>query len=295
MMQIHSALRRCHAQPLQTMALTIGIALVSGQACTPSQGSADSPDLNVSSAAVETSLHDPWASVLATYMDDAGLVDYAGLQTEGRDELQLFIDSIADFDVGSLETDAEKIAFWINAYNAMTVWQVVERYPLESVRDVGALFGLVGGFFKQEMRIAGEDRSLDDIEHGILRAEYPDARIHWTLVCAAFGCPRLVNRPYLPSDLDSVLTAQAYEFLAQPRALQIDHESEAVYLSRYFDWYAGDFEAETDTVIDYVLQYAPEDAATWIRDHRDSLQIRFVDYDWTLNDQAKGPRRPPTI
>jgi hypothetical protein len=235
-------------------------------------------------------LYQPWGRILAAYVDDEGLVDYAGLSTRGRADLEEFMQGLAAVDPGGMPNEAAQIAFWINAYNATVLWQVVEAYPLESVRDVGALWGLVGGFFKQENVIAGEARSLDDIEHGILRSNYADARIHWALVCGAFGCPRLLRRPYLAADLDSVLTAQAFEFVAQDRGLRLDRNGNTLHLSRYFDWYAEDFEAESDSVTDYLLRYVEDDVADYLRRNRDAITIQFMDYDWTLNDQARGPR-----
>jgi hypothetical protein len=235
-------------------------------------------------------LYQPWGRVLAAYVDDEGLVDYEGLSARGRADLEEFMRGLAAAAPGGMPSEAAQIAFWINAYNATVLWQVVEAYPLESVRDVGALWGLVGGFFKKENLIAGENRSLDDIEHGILRAHYADARIHWALVCGAFGCPRLLRRPYLASDLDSVLTAQAFEFVREDRGLRLDREESTLHLSSYFDWYGEDFEAESGSVIDYLLRYADDDVATYLRNNRDSLTIQFMDYDWTLNDQPKGPR-----
>jgi len=235
-------------------------------------------------------LYQPWERVLAAYVDDEGLVDYGGLSTEGRVDLEEFMQSLAAADPAGMGDEAAQIAFWINAYNATVLWQVVEAYPLESVRDIGALWGFVGGFFKRENSIAGENRSLDDIEHGILRHDYADARIHWALVCGAFGCPRLLRRPYMAADLDSVLTARAIEFVAEDRGLSVDRDEDVLHLSRYFDWYAADFESESGSVIDYLLRYATADVAAYLRGNRDSLTIQFMDYDWTLNDQARGPR-----
>ncbi len=234
-------------------------------------------------------LYAPWARVLETYVDEEGLVDYAGLARTGRADLEAFMSVIAATDPSTF-SEPEQIAFWINAYNATTVYQVVERYPLESVRDVGSLFGLVGGFFKQPYPIAGQERTLDNVEHDILRPAYDDARIHWTLVCAAFGCPRLLRRPYVGADLDPLLTELSFEFMANERAIQIDEDTGTLHLSSYFDWYGGDFEAEAGDIVDYVLQYAPTEKAAWIRANRDRLRVRFLDYDWTLNDQSKGPR-----
>ena len=240
-------------------------------------------------------LYDPWARVLEDYVDGEGLVDYEGLTGTGRADLRAFIEAIGNVDPDRLASDNEKMVFWMNAYNAVVVWQVVERYPIDSVRDLDRLFGLVADFFRNDYRVAGENRTLDNIEYDILRAEYPDARIHWTLVCGAFGCPRLLRRPYVAEDLDPLMTEVSFEFLSNPRALQIDREDNTLYLSSYFNWYGGDFEAEKSDVVDWVLQYAPADKAVWIRENRDSLRVRFMDYDWTLNDQSQGPRSAQPI
>lgn len=234
-------------------------------------------------------LYASYGAVLNAFVDDQGLVDYAALAAgRGRAGLESFMEKIADVDVGQLPSDPARIAFWSNAYNATVISQVVDRYPLDSVRDVGSLFG--GGFFKIKHRIAGAQRHLDNIEHDILRKNFDDPRIHFVLVCGAFGCPRLLPRPYRAADLEDTLAAQAREFLAQPRGLRIDRDRNTLYLSRYFDWYGKDFKASAGSVIDYILPYAPPASAAYIRSNRRSLRRRFMDYDWALNDQAKGPR-----
>lgn len=241
-------------------------------------------------AAPDDALYAPWERVLSTYVDDEGLVDYAGLKGRGHADLKQFMDLLAKAEPASFATEQQRVAFWINAYNAVVVWQAVENYPIESVRDVGALWGLIGGFFKNKYPIAGGSMSADNIEHDTLRAKFSDARIHWALVCGAFGCPRLVNRPYRADGLDEMLTAQAHEFLRQPRALQLDRDGKTLYLSSYFDWYASDFEAESVTVTDYVLRYAPEDVAEFVRANRDAVRVQIMGYDWALNGQQSGPR-----
>ena len=234
-------------------------------------------------------LYDPWARVLSGYVDEEGLVDYTGLSTEGYDDLETFIKTIGSTDPSRF-SETEQLAFWINAYNAITVYQVVQRYPIENVREVGILFGLVGGFFKQEYRVANRELTLDNIEHDILRPTYNDPRIHWALVCAAFGCPRLLRRPYVATDIDPMLTELSFEFMASPRAMHIDDDNVILWVSSYFDWYGGDFEVKAGNIIDYILVHAPTDKAAWIREHRDTMRVQFIDYDWTLNDQVKGPR-----
>lgn len=245
-----------------------------------------------SGAAVpEDALYAPWARVLSRYVDAEGLVDYAGLKEHGAADLKAFTDAIARVDPEAFAGDLERKAFWINAYNAVVVAQVVEGYPIDSVRDVGFFGGLIGGFFKQKHRVAGRDMSADDIEHGTLRARWPqDAEIHWTLVCAAFGCPRLLPRPYRASDLDATLQAQAREFLSLPRGLQLDRAANRLYVSSYFKWYGEDFERVAGGVLDYVLRFAPQEVAAYVAAHRDQITVAIMPYDWTLNDQKHGPR-----
>lgn len=255
--------------------------------------------LSVPADRVAFAQNDPyaaWERVLANYVDSEGLIDYAGLEARGMDDLREFMRVLAETDPAGLGGRQEQLAFWINAYNAVVIWQVVEKYPIDSVRDVGALWGLVGGFFKNEYRIAGHDMSADNIEHDTLRARFDEDRIHWALVCGAFGCPRLLDRPYRAATLEETLAAQSREFLGQPRGLQLDREANTLYVSSYFKWYEDDFTAVAGTVIDYVLRHAPDDVAEYLRANRDDLRVQIMDYDWTLNEQSRGPRsrRPVT-
>jgi hypothetical protein len=241
-------------------------------------------------AFAQNDLYAAWERVLANYVDSEGLIDYAGLEARGMDDLSEFMRLLAETDPAGLGGRQEQLAFWINAYNAVVIWQVVEKYPIDSVRDVGALWGLVGGFFKNEFRIAGQDMSADNIEHDTLRARFDEDRIHWALVCGAFGCPRLLDRPYRAATLEETLAAQSREFLGQPRGLQLDREANTLYLSSYFKWYEDDFTAAAGTVINYVLRHAPDDVAEYVRANRDDLRVQIMDYDWTLNEQSRGPR-----
>lgn len=238
----------------------------------------------------QNDIYGAWERVLSSYVDAEGLVDYGALKANGMEDFREFMDVLAETDPATLGGKDEQMAFWINAYNAIVVWQVVEKYPVDSVRDVGALWGLVGGFFKNEYHIAGQDMSADNIEHDTLRAKFDDERIHWALVCGAFGCPRLLDRPYRASTLQDTLATQSREFLRQPRGLQLDRDSRTLYLSSYFDWYEDDFTAVAGTVIDYALRHAPDDVAEYVRANRDALRVRIMDYDWTLNEQSRGPR-----
>jgi len=241
-------------------------------------------------ALAQEDIYAAWERVLTDYVDAEGLIDYAGLKARGMDDFREFMRVLAETDPASLGGEQEQMAFWINAYNAVVAWQVVEKYPIDSVRDVGALWGLVGGFFKNQYPIAGQDMSADNIEHDTLRARFSDERIHWALVCGAFGCPRLLGRPYRAATLDHDLAAQSREFLHQARGLQLDRATDTLYLSSYFNWYEGDFEAVAGTVVDYALRHAPEDVAEYIRANRDDLRLQIMDYDWTLNEQSRGPR-----
>ena len=250
----------------------------------------------VSAPVADDDLYASWGRVLARYVDAQGLVDYSGLKADGFVDLEAFVKAIATVDPAALANDKERMAFWINAYNAVVIWGVVQRYPLDSVRDVGSLWGLIGGFFKQKYPVAGSQMSADNIEHDTLRAKFDDERIHWALVCGAFGCPRLLKEPYRAETLDELLGQQSHEFLQQPRGLQLDREANTLYLSSYFDWYEDDFKAVAGDVLDYIHRYAANGDAEYVREHRDELRVQFFDYDWTLNDQMKGPRsRRPVL
>lgn len=223
-----------------------------------------------------------YATLLTRYVVD-GRVDYARWKAEAPPAWDRYLAYLESARPETMPLP-ERRAFWINAYNARVIEGVLERYPIDSVRDVGFLGGRVRGFFgRREHPVAGRVRTLDEIEKEILLAdELWDARIHFALVCASTSCPRLRPEPYVGDRLDMQLDFQARTFLNGPDGHRIDRDRRVLRLTRIFDWYDEDFERAAGSVRDYAARYLTGAAAEVVRDP--AWEIGYLDYDWTLND-----------
>jgi len=228
-------------------------------------------------------LHAGFSTLLANFVKD-GWVDYEGLKAEGSDELRAYLGRLGRTDPGSLDRPAT-FAFWLNAYNAFTLQLILEHHgKIDSIKDIPSS----KRWDAKRWTIHGEAYSLDQIEHEILRP-MGDARVHFGLNCASKSCPDLPSEAFLPSKVDAQLDAAAKHFLADPfKGAKVvtedgwfgkDHN---LYLSKIFSWFDDDFERDGD-VEDFVLPYLPDDAAAYVREHRDDLDIEYFDYDWSLN------------
>ena len=228
-------------------------------------------------------LHAPFDALLRAHVRD-GRVDYEALGKR-RDALQSYLDALARVDLAALDGPAAK-ALWINAYNAATLALILERLPgLGSIKDIPSN----QRWKAVRWTVGGRKVSLDAMEHEWLRP-MGDARIHFAIVCASRGCPDLAGKAYLPGRLDAQLDAAARRFLADPfKGLDTgddegffgtDHE---LRLSPIFKWFQADFVRDAGSVVDYVLRYAEPADVAYLREHRDDLDVEWLDYDWSLN------------
>jgi uncharacterized protein DUF547 len=230
--------------------------------------------------------HAVWTTILGRFVRD-GEVDYRRLQREGVPLLASYLDGLSSACADDYEhwTRAERLAFWINAYNAFTVKLVVDHYPIASIRRIG---WLPGAAFREPFipmpGLKGGTVSLNDIEHGTLRADFREPRIHFALVCASRSCPMLRREAYRAADLDRQLDDQARSFLADPTKNRFDPMQNTLRLSSIFKWFRADFEAAAGSLPAYVGRYLSDPRAT-----APDVHIAFLDYDWSLNDHA-GPR-----
>lgn len=223
-----------------------------------------------------------YAALLDRYVDD-GAIDYARWKHEIPPEWRRFLDWLASADPSEWSID-ERRAFWINAYNARTIEGVLERYPLDSVKDVGFLGGRIRGFFsREEHPVAGEETTLDEIEEILLAEPLHDPRIHFALVCASRGCPRLRPEPYRAERLDKQFDFQARTYLNRPAGSRLDQQDRVLRVSRIFDWYRDDFEAAAGSLRAYLARYLTGTAREAALDA--SYGIEFLEYDWSLNDR----------
>lgn len=224
-----------------------------------------------------------YVALLERYVDD-GEIDYARWKAEAPHEWDRFLDWLATADPSDWTID-ERRAFWINAYNARTIEGVLERYPLDSVKDVGFLGGRIRGFFsREEHPVAGEDRTLDEIEKEILLTEpLYDPRIHFALVCASRGCPKLRREPYRAGRLDTQFDFQARTYLNSPAGSRLVRNARVLQLSRIFDWYRDDFAEAAGSVRAYVARYLTGPVREAALDG--DVGLEHLEYDWSLNDR----------
>ena len=233
-----------------------------------------------------------YARVLERFVTDDARVQYASLKANPAD-LDGYLKSLASIDAAEFEVqpEADRIAFWINAYNAITLKTIIDSYPIQG-RGLAALRyptssirQISGAWTDRSWVVAGADMSLDDIEHKTLRKRFREPRVHMALVCAALGCPPLRAEPYVGARLGEQLDDQTRRYLASPFGMKLEPEHRRIEVSAIFKWFAEDFNKE-DEVRGFLIRYAPTAAArAALADSK--TKIVFIDYDWSLNE-AQG-------
>ena len=228
--------------------------------------------------------HSAYDSLLKKYVDAKGFVAYRSWKEKDLQALEDYLQSISAADPRTFTSDEERIAFWINAYNALTLRGILDFYPIDSIRDkVSRLFGY--NIWKDyQVVIAGEKRSLEEIEHKILR-NMSEPRIHFAIVCASIGCPRLRAEAYRGNHLDRQLDDQARDFLNDPLKARVDRQGRTVHLSKIFSWFGEDSGGSDEAVLRFIAPYRPEGEGELLRGGK--AKIRYLDYDWSLNDQKE--------
>jgi len=223
-----------------------------------------------------------WEDVLNTYVDENGLVDYAGLHAK-RNILDEFIEvEIENADIYDLFDDDKK-AFWINAYNALTMRLILDHYPLKfgGIRVINW-----GRPWSIKMTAAGRALSLGDIEHEILRKWRPmDPRIHFVINCASIGCPRLSNTHFDPDRLDDQLDRETRRFINDPDKVRLDRDKNILYYSEIFEWFKGDFLTVRPSILEYILRYLNTEDRNYILKNKAAIKLKTFSYDWGLNEQ----------
>lgn len=212
----------------------------------------------------------------------ANLVDYKSIKENPKD-LNIFLADLKSVDRETFKKwpEEERLSFLINAYNALTIKLIVDHYPIKSIKEIGSFFQKPWGM--KFFYLLGESKCLDDIEHKLIRKEFSDPRAHFALVCASIGCPNLRGEPYLPSALSSQLESATKAFFSDPDKNRFDKDKKTIFLSSIFKWYTKDFEASAETLQKYVIPYFMKSPGD-LKSLQDA-QIRFLDYDWALNDK----------
>jgi hypothetical protein len=233
--------------------------------------------------------HALWDTLLKKYVNETGRVDYAGLRRNDSKILLQYLDQLSGADLSRIRDRRERIAFWTNAYNALCV-QTLLAHGLPTSVPHSTFLGLGTNIFTERTyRIAGKVRSLDDIEHGILRKVYRDRRLHAALVCGARSCPRLRPEAYTGEKLDRQLEeecrswVQAETSIGSKRKNRLDRVERVYYVSKIFDWYEEDFGSGEKGVLEFVTKYSSAADRKFLAKSR--VEIEYLSYDWTLNAQ----------
>jgi len=219
--------------------------------------------------------HSTWTRLLQRYVDDEGRVAYRDLAANDLAALDSYVASLA-----AARTDgwarADRIAFWLNAYNAVIVRAILEGYSAESTLSRYSLF------YRHKQDIAGSARTPNDIEHRILRPS-GDSRIHFALVCASSSCPKLRRQAWIGETLDRDLDEEARRFITEPRRNRISPDAATIHLSKIFEWYRDDFGGTDESVRTFIGRYTGEPERRYL--HERQPTIEYLDYDWTMNAQ----------
>lgn len=212
-----------------------------------------------------TAIHDSWNTLLQQNVTAKGNVNYEGFR-KNSSKLREYIATLADNLPQDDWTKNEKLSYWMNAYNAMTVDLILRNMPLESIKDIK------NPWEQRNWKLGEKYYNLDEIEHQILR-KMGDPRIHFGINCASFSCPPLLNEAFIPSKVDAQLDVVAKKFINDPSRNMLSENS--VEISKIFDWFSKDFK-NNGSIIDYLNKYSN------IKISEDA-KVRYMDYDWALN------------
>ena len=218
--------------------------------------------------------HSAWDRLLRKYVNSDGMVNYRGWKASRADQqlLDSYLASLSAANPRAAASKEGKLAFWINAYNATTVKGILREYPTSSIRNHTAK--LVGyNIWKDLQLIVGQQPwSLEDIEHKILR-KMGDPRIHFAIVCASVGCPRLLNEAYTREKVNTQLEENAKDFFRRQRNFR--HRGQTFEMSSILD--------QTER-LRRIARWLPTDAAKQAA-MSGRVRVTYMDYDWSLNEQ----------
>jgi len=209
--------------------------------------------------------HSSFDQLLKKYVTNDGHVDYAGLKKE-RKKLSSYINLIKNNAPDDSWSKNDLLAYYMNAYNAMTIDLILRNYPTESIKDIKKPWE------QRYWQIGDKWINLEDIEHKILR-KMDDPRIHFGINCASFSCPPLLNEAFIADKVDSQLDQLAVQFVNDTRRNSI--AADRVEISNIFKWFKKDFTKEGD-IINFLNKYSKVQI-------NDNARVRYMEYNWNLN------------
>lgn len=224
----------------------------------------------------EAGMHEPWDALLQKYVKN-GQVNYKGFAADVK-QLDAYLAVLGKADLSAF-SENEKLAFWINAYNAYTVKLILNHYPTRSIRKISRPWK------RKEWNAAGEILSLDHMEHKILRKEFKEPRIHFAIVCASIGCPDLQAFAFTGEKVKNQLALTARQFFASRKHFYFNMvgTKAVIYISKIFSWFGEDFGDSKAEKAAFIRKYLAESKAQRLG-KAESFKFKYLSYDWDLNE-----------
>ena len=221
--------------------------------------------LSISTSNFAQIKHDAFDALLKKHVSAVGNVNYKNFKKDAS-ALESYIKMLSENAPTDKAAKAEKMAFWINLYNALTIKTILDNYPLSSIQklDNGKPWDV------KKITICDKKYSLNDIENNVLRP-MGDARIHFAVNCAAKSCPPMANQAFTAANLNNLMDTRARKFVNNPKANELNGAE--IKVSKIFEWYGKDF----DKIPDFINRFASVKVKT-------DVKVGFKDYDWSLNE-----------
>lgn len=228
----------------------------------------------------ETKVNAPYNHFLAKYVsqkDGINLVAYDKVTDDDERLLESYIEKLSQTDISEFSRE-QILAYWFNLYNAKTLDLILDNYPIKSIRKIGFL---TGPWDKDILTVRGQEMSLNNIEHDIVRENYDEPRVHFAFNCASIGCPNLKKTAWEARTLDADLTQAGKDYISSPRGVRIEDNGE-ITASSIFKWYKEDFGQSEADVITYLATYAEGDKKAALEQ---ASEVEDYDYDWSINQR----------
>ncbi len=240
-----------------------------------------------------------WTEILSAHVNDRGRVNYKAL-LKNRSQFDEYIkdlESVKKSEINSWNRD-NQLAYWINTYNALAMKIILDNYPIKPGKGVKAKFypaksikQIPGAFDEIKNTAAGQQLTLNYLEHELLRKKFKEPRIHFAIVCVSVGCPYIWNHAFEGGNLEEQLSAAARRFVKNRVNVRLNLPKKEIYLSKIFKWFNEDFSkfkgatrfGKYNGVVSFCSEYFSKPLQKQI--HITKAKIIWYSYDWTLNEQ----------
>lgn len=210
--------------------------------------------------------HQQWNGLLKKHVDEHGNVDYKKFKKD-IPTLDEYLKNMSLHEPSANWSKNEKLAYYINLYNAATVKLILDHYPIPSIKNI------TNPWSKKRVTIGNKKWSLGDIEHKILR-KMDEPRIHFAINCASYSCPKLSNQAYTPDSMEIQLQEATLSFINDTTKNKIS--AEKIKLSKIFKWYTRDF-TNNNSLLDYISTASKKNIPQ-------NLEVTYLEYNWSLNE-----------